>query len=135
MANFKQDNIRQQTLLNVDFLKVLGTHTVEFNLYQLLEREELLNAFIAQYKNHHSGRKAYPPAMLLRIIFFAYYRGITSSRVIESLCKTDLKFMALAGGEPPPLHHNRELCECLSRSDSGGLSTDTVDLRRKWADR
>ena len=31
----------------------------------------------------------------------AYYRGITSSRVIASLCKTDLKFMALAGGETP----------------------------------
>lgn len=101
MANFKEDNIRQQTLLNVDFLEVLGTDTFEYSLYQLLEREELLSAFIAQYRNHHSGRKAYHPAMLLRVIFFAYYRGITSSRVIESLCKTDLKFMALSGGEVP----------------------------------
>jgi len=101
MASFKQDNIRQQTLLNVDFLEVLGTNTYEFSLYQLLERKELLSAFIAQYKNHHSGRKAYHPALLLRIIFYAYYRGITSSRVIESLCRTDLKFIALAGGETP----------------------------------
>ena len=59
MANFKEDNIRQQTLLNVDFLEVLGTDTFEYSLYQLLEREELLSAFIAQYRNHHSGRKAY----------------------------------------------------------------------------
>ena len=29
------------------------------------------------------------------------YRGITSSRTIASLCKTDLKFMALAGGDTP----------------------------------
>lgn len=101
MANFKADNVRQQTLLNVDFIEVLGTNTFEYSLYCLLEREELLGAFIAQYKNHHSGRKAYHPAMLLRVIFYAYYRGITSSRVIESLCETDLKFMALAAGETP----------------------------------
>ena len=67
MANFRTDNIRQQTLLNVDFLEVIGTNTFEFSLYQLLEREDLLNAFIAQYKNTHSGRKAYHPAMLLRL--------------------------------------------------------------------
>jgi len=101
VANFKADNIRQQTLLNVDFLEVLGNDTFEYSLYRLLEREEIVEQFVAQYQNAHSGRKAYPPALLLRIIFYAYYRGVTSSRVIESLCKTDLKFMALAGGETP----------------------------------
>ena len=101
MANFKDDNLGQQVLLNVDFLEVLGTNSFEYSLYRLLERDDLLSDFIAQYKNSHSGRKAYPPAMLLRIIFFAYYRGITSSRAIESMCRTDLKFMALAGGATP----------------------------------
>lgn len=101
MANFRADNIRQQTFLNIDFLEVLGTDTFEYSLYRLLEREEILREFIAQYHNEHGGRKAYPPAVLLRIIFFAYYRGVTSSRVIASLCQTDLKFMALAGGESP----------------------------------
>jgi len=98
VANFKDDNLGQQVLLNVDFLEVLGTNSFEYSLYRLLQREELVGEFVAQYKNTHSGRKAYAPAMLLRIIFFAYYRGITSSRAIESMCKTDLKFMALAGG-------------------------------------
>ena len=77
MANFKTDNIRQQTLLNVDYLEVLGTDTFEFCLYRLLERKEVVSEFIEQYKNSVSGRKAYPPALLLRIIFFAYYQGIT----------------------------------------------------------
>jgi hypothetical protein len=36
--------------------------------------------------------------MWLALAVFAYYRGITSSRVIASLCSSDLKFMALAGG-------------------------------------
>jgi hypothetical protein len=35
------------------------------------------------------------------VIVYAFYRGHTSSRVIESLCKTDLKFIALAAGRQP----------------------------------
>ena len=101
MGNFKDDNLGQQVLLNVDFLEVPGTNSFEFSLYHLLQQEELLGEFVAQYKNTNGGRKAYPPAMLLRVIFFAYYRGITSSRAIESMCRTDLKFMALAGGATP----------------------------------
>ena len=101
MANFKPDNIIQRTLLDVDFLDVIGTDTFEYSLYQLLERKQMLSAFEVDYKNDHVGRKAYPPKVLMRIIFYAYYRGITSSRVIASLCRTDLKFMALAGGDTP----------------------------------
>ena len=101
MANFKPDNIDQHTLLDVDFLEVIGTDTFEYSLYQLLERKQILSAFEADYKNDHVGRKAYEPKVLMRIVFYAYYRGITSSRTIASLCKTDLKFMALAGGDTP----------------------------------
>ena len=101
MGKFRVDNIRQQAFLNVDYLEVIGTNTFEYSVYQLLEREGMLSEFINHYKNDHSGRKAYHPAVLLRVIFLAYYRGITSSRVIASLCKTDLVFMSLAGGETP----------------------------------
>ncbi|MFC4363637.1 transposase [Simiduia curdlanivorans] len=54
--------------------------------------------FSAVIKNKKVGRKAYPPALLLRVIFYAYYCGITFSRSIERSCKTGLKFMALAAG-------------------------------------
>ena len=101
MANFKPDNIVQHTLLDIDFLEVIGTDTFEYSLYRLLERNQILSAFEVDYKNDHVGRKAYPPKVLMRIIFYAYYRGVTSSRVIASLCKTDLKFIALAGGDTP----------------------------------
>lgn len=57
MAMFKADNIRQQTLLNVDFLEILGTDTFEYSLYRLLEREEIVEVFISQYKNAHVVEK------------------------------------------------------------------------------
>ena len=101
MPNFKPDNIRQRKFLDIDFLEVIGDDTFEYCLYLILERELMLSAFEACYKNDHGGRPAYEPKVLMRIILYAYSRGITSSRVIASLCRTDLKFMALAGGEAP----------------------------------
>ena len=112
MPNFKPDNIRQRKFLDVDFLKVIGDDTFEYCLYQLLEREAMLSAFEACYKNDHGGRPAYEPKVLLRVILYAYSRGITSSRVIASLCRTDLKFMALAGGEAP---HYTTIADFVSR--------------------
>jgi len=56
-----------------------------------------LQAFDGDYKNDTGGRAAYPPAVLLKIILAAYHRGITSSRKIEQLCKTNTVFMALSG--------------------------------------
>ncbi len=63
MANFKDDNLGQQVLLNNDFLEVLGGKSFEFSLYHLLQREDLVSDFIALYKNTHSGCEAYHPAM------------------------------------------------------------------------
>jgi hypothetical protein len=47
----------------------------------------MVSDFYARYKNKNIGRKAY---------LWRYYRGHTSSCVIEGLYKTDIKFIALA---------------------------------------
>ncbi len=101
MPNFIDTNINQTVFLDINYLDILGNNTFEYYLYPLLEQEELLTDFHKSYKNKNVGRKAYPPELLLRIIFYAYYRGITSSRTIANLCKTDLEFMALAVGKQP----------------------------------
>src|SRR5690606_950967 len=93
MANFIDTNINQTVLMDINYLDQLGKNNFDFYLYTLFSREHMLDDFLSRYKNKSVGRKAYPPELLLRIIFCAYYRGITSSRVIASLCETDLKFM------------------------------------------
>lgn len=103
MPNFLEDNLSQSVFFDINYLEVLGENTFEYCLYHLLERDELLVDFHQRYKNERVGRKAYPPALLLRVIFYAYYREHTSSRVIENLCKTDLKFIALGAGLQPHL--------------------------------
>ena len=101
MANFIDTNINQTVLMDINYLDQLGTNNFDYYLYSLLNKPNFLDDFLGRYKNSAVGRKAYPPELLLRIIFCAYYRGITSSRVIASLCETDLKFMALAVGTKP----------------------------------
>ena len=101
MANFIDTNMNQTVLMDINYLDQLGTNNFDYYLYSLLNKPDFLDDFLGRYKNHAVGRKAYPPELLLRIIFCAYYRGITSSRVIAGLCETDLKFMALAVGTKP----------------------------------
>ncbi len=101
MANFINTNMNQTVFLDINYLDQLGTDNFDFYLYSLLNTENILDDFLPQYRNKQVGRKAYPPELLLRIIICAYYRGITSSRVIAGLCETDLKFMALAVGTKP----------------------------------
>jgi len=101
MPNYIDDNIGQTVFLDINYLEVLGDNTFEYCLYELLTKHLDLSDFDELYKNKKVGRKAYPPALLLRIIFYAYYCGITSSRKMAAFCKTDLKFMALAAGRSP----------------------------------
>jgi len=101
MSNFITTNLNQSLFFDLNYLEVLGDDTFEYFLYQLLENEIDLTAFLDTYNNNKVGRKAYHPALLLRVIFYAYYRGMVSSREIERACKTDLKFIALAAGTQP----------------------------------
>lgn len=101
MANFIDTNMNQTVLMDINYLDQLGTDNFDYYLYSLLNKEGILSDFMNRYKNESVGRKAYPPELLLRLVFCAYYRGITSSRVIARLCETDLKFIALAVGTKP----------------------------------
>ena len=101
MPNYLEDTIDQVVLLDVDCLEVLGEKTFERCLYELMTNKLDLSDFDQAYKNKKVGRKAYPPALLLRVIFYTYYKGITFSRRIAEACDIDLKFMALAAGKRP----------------------------------
>ena len=64
-----------------------------------------LSSFIEKY--HRRGPSPYDPRMLLKVIFFAYYTGVFSSRVIASRLESDTTFMYLAGMQQPDF---RTLC-------------------------
>ena len=102
MGKFRNTEPSQGLILSVNLKDQIIEGSFEHTLSVLLEKEKIdLSKLILKYQNDEIGRKAYNPKILLKIILFAYYKGITSSREIESACKTNLTFMALAENEKP----------------------------------
>lgn len=96
MSNFIKYSYAQSAFISVNFEDQILPGTFEFTLHQLVEKHIDLSALYATYNNAHGGRTAYDPAILLKIILFAYSKGITSSRQIQWQCEHNIVFMALA---------------------------------------
>jgi len=63
-------------LLPVDLAQQLLPETFEHALNHLLEHEIDLSGFDARFCNDETGATAYPPAMLWKVVLFAYSRGV-----------------------------------------------------------
>ena len=75
--------------------------TFEHALNHRLDHELDLSHFDSRYCNDETGASAYPPAMLLKIVLFAYSRGLVSSRAIAQACIEQVTFIALSGDSQP----------------------------------
>lgn len=100
MARYKHIDTSPR-FLAVDLQRQLLPGTFEHALNHLLDREIDLSGFDARYTNDATGAAAYPPAMLLKVVLFAYSQGIVSSRNIERACREHITFIALSGDSQP----------------------------------
>lgn len=101
MANFKKYSYSQSAMVVIDFEEQLQPGTFEFTLHKLIDNHIDLSVFYEKYNNDAGGRTAYDPAILLKIILFAYSRGITSSRDIQWQCEHNIIFKALSCDSVP----------------------------------
>lgn len=101
MPNFKRYDYNQDTMIVINFEEQLLPGTFEFTLHHLVDSHIDLTPFYDQYNNDQGGRSAYDPAILLKIILFAYAKGITSSREIQWQCATNIIFKALSCDSVP----------------------------------
>ena len=101
MARYKHYDYGQKKLLPVSFAQQILPGTFEHTLHTLIEDHFDLSVFDSQYRNDHTGAPAYDPAILLKIILFAYSKGVTSSREIAQLCQDNVMFMALSADTTP----------------------------------
>lgn len=101
MARFKPYNPHQHSLLVINYQDQLQPGTFEHAIHYLIEYKLDLSPFYSRYSNDHTGRLAYDPAILLKVILFAYSRGITSSRQIQWCCETNILFKALSCDSVP----------------------------------
>ncbi len=101
MAKYKYYSYAQGQLIPIIFSKQIQPGTFEFTLNHLIDNELDLSCFEQRFKNDATGAPAFDPRILLKIILFAYSRGITSSRKIAQSCRENVIFMALSANSRP----------------------------------
>jgi transposase len=101
MAKFKTYDYRQRVLLPVSLEDQLMPGTLEFAIHTLVEKRLDMSIFEGKYCNDETGRAAYDPKIILKVVLLAYSRGLVSSRKIEQACRENVVFIALACGQQP----------------------------------
>ena len=101
MGRYKEYSYEQTVFLPINFKKQILPGTFEYTLHNLIDNELDLSIFAENIHNDDTGAPAYDPAILLKIILFAYSRGITSSRDIALLCLENIVCMALSADTSP----------------------------------
>lgn len=101
MAKFITYNHSQTIMLAIDLEEQLQKGTFEYALHYLVEEQLDLSIYDEHYNNDKEGRPAYDPAILLKIVLFAYSKGITSSREIAGCCQKNILFKALSCDSNP----------------------------------
>ena len=87
MAKYREYSYDQAMLLPVSLKNQIQPGTIEHTINYLVDHEIDLLVFDEKYKNDETGAPAIDPAILLKIILFAYSRGIISSRRIAQCCE------------------------------------------------
>ena len=114
MAKYKAVNYGQGQFIPVFFDKQILPGTFEYALNNLIETKLDTSVFDDRYKNDDTGAPAYDPWVLLKIVLFAYSKGITSSRKIAKCCEENIVFMALSANTRP---HFTTIADFISSID------------------
>ncbi len=101
MARYKKYSYDQGQLIPVWFEEQILPGTFEYALSYIVDNELDLSVFEGRYKNDDTEAPAYDPAVLLKIVLYAYSRGIIHSRKIEKFCCDNVIFMALSANTRP----------------------------------
>jgi transposase len=79
MAKYKPYSYTQGAFIPVHFDHQIQPGTFEFTLNHIIENEVDLSIFDSRFCNDETGAPAYDPKLLLKVVLFAYSRGITST--------------------------------------------------------
>ncbi len=101
MAKYKHYNYSQSMLLPVILEHQLIPGSLEFAIHHLVDHDLDLSALDQRFNNDDTGRPAYDPKILLKVVLLAYSRGIIHSRKIERVCRENITFMALTCAQVP----------------------------------
>ena len=106
---FQEYSPEQAALLPLHVRDVLDEKHLVFLISAVVEKQDL-SAWEAAYSDE--GQRPYHPALLLKVLLYAFALGVRGSRKIEQRVREDLGFRYLAGGCEPD---HKTICEFLRR--------------------
>ena len=127
MARYKEYSYDQRMFIPVSFSEQVLPGTFEYALNYVIDNELDLSVFDDRIQNDENGAPAYDPAILLKIVLYAYSRGIISSRRIAQLCRENVVCMALSADTSP---HFTTIANFISAMDKeiAGLFTQILSV-------
>jgi len=75
MAKYRPYDYSQRVMIPVSLEHQLMPGTLEFAIHTLVEDRMDISVFEDRYNNDETGRWAYDPKVLLKVVLFAYSRG------------------------------------------------------------
>lgn len=100
MAHFKQMPMQPNQVL-LFATSVDSAIPAESDVRIMSEIMDMLDWSDMESGYSDKGCPAYPPRVLTKLLAYAYYNGVRSSRKIESLVENDKRYIWLAGGLAP----------------------------------
>ena len=101
MPRYKPYSYEQGQFIPIQFSRQIIPDSFEYALNHIVDNILDVSAFEGRIKNDEKGAPAYNPRILLKIIIYAYARGINTSRDIEQACQENVMFMALSANTKP----------------------------------
>ena len=101
MARYKPYDVNQDKFIPVSFRDQILPGSFEYALTEIVDEHIDLTPFEARYANEETGRLAYDPSVLLKIVLYGYYKGLVSSRRLAEACERNIQFMALSADTRP----------------------------------
>jgi len=100
MARYKPYSYEQTKLIPVSYDRQILPGTFEHTLNDTIDSMDMA-IFESRYVNDETGAPAYDPRILLKVILYAYSKGIIFSRRIARACDENIIFMALSADSRP----------------------------------
>ena len=122
MARYIDPCFEQDRFIAISFSDQILPGSFEYTLCYIVDHYIDTSVFDTKYNNDQTGRMAYDPAILLKIVLYAYSKGVISSRQIEYCCRKNVNFMAISADTQP---HFTTIASFVS-----GMSDEIVSLFR-----
>ena len=101
MARYKPYDLNQGKMIALSYADQVVPGSFEYALDDIVENHLDLSVFDKRYRNDQTGRLAYDPKVMLKIVLYGYYKGLISSRDLEEACRRNVVFMALSADTRP----------------------------------